>query len=197
MWDGLTNPFVLYHFVRDSKILPSLENRYHRQTFLLFKISCCIHSLEHIAARHKPWGWTERCSVWHKMVGVHHVVVTERRGSCAYVDSPGNVALRAHGGWTACHRCHSWRSVRPSGWSGASWACAGAWRCSYSGGTWAYWWLGVRPRLDRDRNTRPDLVTCFSARSDFKLYILRIDNCGLFFGVLSCLKWLEQTGNKT
>lgn len=104
----------------------------------------------------KMWGWPECCGVWQKMLGVHHMEVKERRRSCAYMNSPGNVSLRAHGGWTACHRCHSWRSARPSEWSGASWACAGAWQCSYSGGTWAYWGLGVRTRLDRDRKGHGD-----------------------------------------
>lgn len=155
----------------------------------LKKISCCTHSLEHSCQTQTQRVDRVLCD-WHKMVDVHHVVVKESRGSCAYVDSPGNVSLRAHGGWTACHRCHSWRSVRLSGWSGASWACADAWRCSYSGGTWAYWWLGVRPRLERDRNTRADLAT----RCDWTLYTIKD---GQLWFVLTSLSWnnLDKLGN--
>lgn len=76
------------------------------------------------------------------------------RGSSAYANSPGNVSLHAHGGWTACRRCRSWKSAHLSGWSDASWVCDGAWRCSYSGGTWAYWGLGVRTRLRREKNRK-------------------------------------------
>lgn len=122
------------------------------------------NSLLHaVPVGHKPSKcWTKNAAVcWHRT----RCKASRDEGE-AYVDSPGNVSLRAHGGWTACRRCRSWRSARPSGWSGASWACAGAWRCSYSGGTWAYWWLGVRPRLQggqrnkhggKNKNTR---LTC-------------------------------------
>lgn len=58
--------------------------------------------------------------------------------TCASV-LPGNVSWRVLGEWTASRRCRSWRNARPSGWSSVSLVFAGAWQCSYSGDTSAYW----------------------------------------------------------
>lgn len=144
-------PFALYLFERDSKILPYIGKCHHSPNIFAFK-NILLHSLPW-AESCQTWGGVQRCEGGQSAAVFGRIwrVVKERRGSCAYANSPGNVSLRARGGWTACHRCRSWRSARPSGWSGASWACAGAWRCSYSGGTWAYWGPGERTRLERDR----------------------------------------------
>lgn len=136
MRDDPTIPFVSNHFVFDPTVLPPLQSKICSQNVLL------LHSLplsKSYQTQNTRWRCTSRGSA---------------RGSSAYANSPGNVSLHAHGGWTACRRCRSWKSAHLSGWSDASWVCDGAWRCSYSGGTWAYWGLGVRTRLRREKNRK-------------------------------------------
>lgn len=157
MRDDPTIPFVSHHFVFDPTILPPLQSKICSQNFLL------LHSLtlsksyqtQNTRCLHKVH-WCEGAAktLWCLPEIGGHTSRGSARGSNAYANSPGNVSLHAHGGWTACRRCRSWKSAHLSGWSDASWVCDGAWRCSYSGGTWAYWGLGVRTRLRREKKNR-------------------------------------------
>lgn len=69
---------------------------------------------------------------------------------------PGNVSWRALCEWTACRRCRSWRSERPSGWSGVSLVFVGAWQCSYSGDISAYLWRFQMLQLKETRQKQSD-----------------------------------------
>lgn len=69
---------------------------------------------------------------------------------------PGNVSWRALCEWTASRRCRSWRSERPSGWSGVSLVFVGAWQCSYSGDISAYLWRFQMLRLKETTRTQSD-----------------------------------------